>query len=121
MMERCHYAKHPKFGDYGGRGIEVDPRWHSFENFLSDMGEKPDEHSIERLDSNRNYWLGNCIWLPQKLQQTNRRDTRLVTWRLRTMCIRDWEKELGWGYNTLRRRLNQGWSVERAFTQPLRT
>ena len=120
-MQRCYYPQHRHFADYGGRGIEVDPRWHTFANFLADMGDRPEDHSIERLDTRRNYWLGNCIWLPNHLQAKNRRDTRLVTWRLRTMCISDWEKELGWKTHTLRKRLKRGWSVERAFTQPIRS
>ena len=120
MIQRCYYAKHVKFADYGGAGIEVDPRWHTFSNFLADMGEKPDGHSIERLDSRRNYWLGNCIWLPAQLQQKNRKNSRMVTYRFRTMCIRDWEKELGWKQNTLRGRLDRGWSVDKAMTTPIR-
>ena len=39
--------------------------------------------------------------------------------RLRTMCIRDWERKLGWKQNTLRRRLDLGWSVDKAMTRLL--
>ena len=120
MIQRCYYLKHQKFADYGGSGIEVDPRWHTFSGFLADMGERPEGTSIERLDSRRNYWLGNCVWLPTHLQQKNRKNSRMVTYRLRTMCIRDWERELGWKPNTLRKRLNMGWSVEDAMARPLR-
>ena len=122
MMQRCYYAKHQKFADYGGAGIEVDPRWHTFANFLADMGDRPEDHSIERLDSRRNYWLGNCIWLPTHLQQKNRSNSNLITWRLQTMCLADWSKELGIKYSTLRQRIVVlKWPVEKAFTQPLRT
>jgi len=34
MLQRCGNAKHPKYSDYGGRGITVCERWKSFENFL---------------------------------------------------------------------------------------
>lgn len=119
MMQRCYYPKHVKFSDYGGKGIEVDPRWHKFANFLGDMGEKPEGHSIERLSNNRNYWIGNCIWLPRHLQQKNRKNSQMITWNFRTMCIADWERELGFRPNTLRcRLLRHGWSVERAMSTP---
>ena len=120
MMQRCYYDKHQKFSDYGGAGIEVDPRWHTFSTFLADMGDRPEGTSIERLDSRRNYWLGNCIWLPAHLQQKNRKNSRMVTYRFKTLCISDWEKLLGWKPNALRKRLNLGWSVDDAMTRPFR-
>ena len=120
MMQRCYNKNTYGFKFYGLLGIEVDPWWHSFSNFLADMGEKPEKCSIERLNSKRNYWKGNCVWLVADQQQKNRSNSRMITYHLRTMCISDWEKELGFKPNTLRRRLDLGWSVEKAMTQPLR-
>ena len=39
-----------------GRGIEVYKRWHSFEAFLSDMGEKPHKLILARIDKTRGYF-----------------------------------------------------------------
>lgn len=123
MMQRCYYSKHYGYAYYGGRGIEVCPRWHTFSNFLLDMGEVPDGMSLERINYNRNYWRGNCIWAPKELQQANRSNCHQITWNGRTMTIAAWERELGWGSNTLRTRLlRYGWTLERAMTtQPART
>lgn len=49
MRQRCSNPKDKSFNDYGGRGIEVCPRWNKFENFIADMGPRPTPaHSIER-------------------------------------------------------------------------
>jgi hypothetical protein len=122
MMQRCYYPSHYGYSYYGGMGIEVDPRWHTFANFLEDMGDPPVDHWLERLDGKRNYWRGNCVWLPKHLQQRNRRNVYLITWRLRTMSIAEWARELGMNYSTLRQRLlDMGWPPERAFTTPIAT
>lgn len=119
MLQRCYYSK--AYGAKWYQDIEVDPRWKSsFQAFLSDMGVKPEGYSLERLDSRRNYWAGNCIWLPMAEQQKNRSNSRMITYHCRTMCVADWAKDLGMSHNTLVMRLNRGWSVEKAFTTPLR-
>jgi hypothetical protein len=120
MIKRCLNPKYIGYARYGGRGICFDPRWDKFENFLSDMGERPDGCTLERLHTDRNYWRGNCIWLPAELQQLNKSSNRLITWRLRTLCIAEWGRQLGINRRTLAKRLNLGWSVDEAFTTPLR-
>src|SRR6266508_728705 len=74
MRQRCKNRRHPKYRDYGGRGITVCDRWASFENFLADMGPKPSPaHSIDRIDVNGNYEPGNCRWATPKEQRLNQR------------------------------------------------
>lgn len=65
MRKRCLEPHSNRYKFYGGRGIKVCPRWDSFENFLEDMGEKPEGHSISRLDHNGHYEPGNCVWAPE--------------------------------------------------------
>lgn len=67
MKQRCLNPKHPAYDRYGGRGITVCARWldleHGFENFLADMGTKPEpkhNYSIERKDNNGSYTPSNC-------------------------------------------------------------
>jgi hypothetical protein len=66
------------FGRYGGRGLDIDPRWlTSFEAFYADMGDPPSPvHSIERKDNDRGYWPDNCCWATRAEQAANTRLTR---------------------------------------------
>ena len=71
MMTRCEWGNHPSFEQYGAKGIRVDPRWHSFESFISDMGERPHGKSIDRIDNSAGYFNGNCRWATQSEQSLN--------------------------------------------------
>lgn len=78
MRTRCENPRRIGFANYGGRGIAICERWHSFENFLADMGERPIGASLDRLNNDGNYEPGNCRWATRCEQNRNRRSVRMT-------------------------------------------
>lgn len=71
MIERCTSPDHIAYSRYGGRGITVCERWRDFANFIADMGERPSNRSIDRINNDGNYEPGNCRWATQSEQNRN--------------------------------------------------
>jgi hypothetical protein len=120
MVQRCTNPNTESFQYYGARGISVCPQWlNSPAQFLSDMGPCPPGHQIERVDNDGPYAPNNCRWASSAEQSRNTSHTALITYRGETMCLQDWADRTGIRRETIRYRLNKGWSVERALHQPI--
>ena len=78
MVARCSNPKGWGFAEYGAKGVAVCERWRRFENFLTDMGERPKGTSIDRLDGAKGYEPGNCRWATRSQQNLNRRKYVIV-------------------------------------------
>ncbi len=78
MIRRCEDPSVNDFERYGGSGITVCQRWHTFTFFLEDMGERPLHHVLDRIDGSRGYEPSNCRWLTPKESANNRANNRSV-------------------------------------------
>jgi hypothetical protein len=123
MKARCESPGATGYEYYGGRGIRVCERWReSFEAFLADMGPKPSpKHSIDRFpDQNGNYEPGNCRWATQSEQARNTSRNRFVAYGGESLTLAEWGERLGTNGTVIGIRLRNGWSDERAVTEPVR-
>jgi hypothetical protein len=77
MKDRCLNPNATGYLQYGGTGISVCDRWKdSFENFLTDMGERPPGTTLGRFGDTGNYEPGNVVWMTSAEQVANRRPDR---------------------------------------------
>ena len=114
MHQRCREPNRPHY-----RNISVCARWTVFSNFYTDMGLPPTrQHSLDRIDSTKDYQPDNVRWATRKEQQRNTTYNVNITYQGKTQCIAAWAEELGLKYWTLHSRIKRGWSIERALTTP---
>ena len=73
MMQRCYNKNYTYYKHYGGRGIKVCRKWWKFKNFYKDMGDRPNNMTLERKDNEKGYYPSNCKWATMKEQAQNKR------------------------------------------------
>ena len=73
MRGRCMNPNNSRWASYGGRGISICDRWNDYTKFLADMGEVPENLTLERINVNGNYEPANCKWATWQEQAKNKR------------------------------------------------
>jgi len=119
MKDRCLNPRNISYKHYGAKGIEICESWMDFSSFLSDMGERPNGATLDRIDNSKGYFKDNCRWATPFEQQCNRPDNRLLVFKGKEQALAQHCREQGIGQNAVRLRLKMGWDVERALTQPV--
>ena len=80
--QRCRRPQDKRYADYGGRGIEYrlpEDLGAAVEAVISAIGPRPADMSLDRIDNDGHYELGNLRWASAEEQQLNQRRRKAVT------------------------------------------
>lgn len=97
MKNRCNNRSVKCFKHYGGRGVKVCDRWmESFDNFISDMGNRPTvKHSLDRFpDNDGDYTILNCRWATKEEQGSNKRNNKWIEFNGKRFIQAEWARIL---------------------------
>lgn len=123
MRNRCSNENNPAYHNYGARGIAVCKEWDSYESFRewAYSNGYNDDLTLDRIDNDAGYSPDNCRWANVYEQANNKRNNVIIEYNGEVATMSEWAKILGIPYKVLYARLNRSmWSVEKAFTQPVR-
>lgn len=100
------------------KNISFCESWNNFENFYKDMGERPKNTSLDRINPNGNYEPNNCRWATSEQQQNNRTNNNKIYFNGKTLTISQWAKLLNIKRSTLAQRIYcYKWSIEKSLTK----
>lgn len=109
--------------DYGGRGISVCEEWSdfvAFRNWALKNGYQ-EGLTIDRIDNDGPYSPENCRWTTKKVQNNNQSTTTIIKVGDVEKPLHIWADFIGIPPEALRRRLYDGWNVERALFEKIDT
>ena len=125
MMCRCLQPSNPAFAHYQKRGISICDRWRAFENFLTDMGKRPINTTLDRIDNNGNYEPGNARWATKRQQANNRITNVILTYQGTNYTLIELSRHTGVSKELLRSRLvrhknknGRVWTIDDAISEP---
>jgi hypothetical protein len=120
MIARCENYLNDNYYWYGFKGISVCEDWHDFQMFY----EWAIEHgyskglTIDRINTNDDYYPENCRWVSQKKQCNNVSSNRIIQYKNNSFTVSEFAEFLGYKYWTVWNRLKLGWTPEKIATVP---
>lgn len=130
MLSRCYNPKHKSYFRYGGRQenpITVCEEWlnsyESFRDFMLSQGydeyAPSYENTIDRIDNSKGYSPDNCRVVTMKVQSLNKSSNHIITYKGKQTTVTEAAEDKGLTNHQVFNRLNKGWTMKRALTQPL--
>jgi hypothetical protein len=119
MHKRCCQEGTQKSKRYKERGIVVCDRWQIYENFLEDMGLRPANMTLDRIDNDGNYEPKNCRWATPKQQSRNTCTNRVMTCFGESKTMIEWSEDSRCvvSYILLKARMRMNWDATDAITR----
>jgi hypothetical protein len=116
MMYRCHNPKNQQYKNYGARGIHVCNEWHDFDQFVFDVGIRPnDAYELDRTNNDLGYFKENCKWVSIKENARNRRNNHYYYTHLGKMCQSQLIEHIGYTRKQFQRAIEK-YGIEKFLT-----
>lgn len=123
MKNRCYNPDDKRYGDWGGRGIQICNEWLNdpelFVRWSIENGYQ-EGLTIDRIDNDGNYCPENCRWVTVQENNQNRRSNRNFTYNGKTQNLQQWCYEYNVSRSMVNKRLDLGWDFEKALLTPKR-
>lgn len=117
MLTRCYNPNYKHYAYYGGRGIVVCDEWlgkdgfYNFHKWAVENGYKEDapkgECTLDRINPNGNYQPSNCRFITIAEQQRNKRNSIILEYKGKKMCLSEIARDLGYSYGSLHKRIRK--------------
>lgn len=123
MLMRCNNPSVRGYKHYGGRGIRVCDRWQNdlgFENFINDMGTRPEGMTLDRIDVDGDYEPSNCRWATTEQQMNNRRGNSRIVLNGEFVTCSQLCKKYGFYYTWVAHQLHAGLDINFIIKKQLR-
>jgi len=110
---RCMKSRCSRNKNYISKGITICEEWKTFDNFLRDMGKRPEGMTLERIDNSKGYYKENCIWTTRKKQANNRSTNVILEYKGERHTISEWADKIGMNRKVITNRYERGLPIER--------
>ena len=121
MKRRCNNPHHKAYGYYGGKGIKLCHEWENdFQAFSAWARSNgyDDSLTIDRINPDKGYEPSNCKWSTRQEQQSHLSNCRIFEINGVSHPLNTWCKIYNKPHETVRKRLLNGWDIEKALTTP---
>lgn len=119
IKDRCFNLNSKHYHRYGGRGVIMCKSWaEDYAKFAADVGDRPENTTLDRIDNNGHYEPNNVRWATRQEQANNRVTNVVVTYEGLTMTLADWARHKGWKYGLLTSRWKKGLRGGELFAPP---
>lgn len=118
MLRRCYDKKFPPYKRYGEKGVKVCAAWagyNGFTIFLKDMGKRPQNTTLDRIDNSGDYSPKNCRWATIDQQNRNRKTNIWYENNGELKILTDWARYFNLNPDTVLTRYHKGERGDKLF------
>jgi len=118
LKQGCCDKESTRWASLGAKGYKLCRRWQlSFDDFLEDMGRKPDGKVLVIQQNERTYSKSTCVWASRQEWRSLQKQAAFFTFDGVQKTVTEWAQEFssinGDSIDCNRNRMLRGWSRER--------